>query len=640
MSTTTVYQRSFFADLNGLPLDSGSVYIGTANQDPETNPISTYWDSGLTVPAVQPLTVTAGYVVNNGIRAAVYVGQSSYSLRVRNRAGVQVDYVGAAYEYQALLAASSGSSLVGYQRPNLTGAAARTVQSKASDIFDLRDMDGLDLTGANSMTTLLQAAVDHAIANKVPLHVPIGMIALDGPINISDSLSILGESCGTGKAIAGYNGVDVTAATRFHLAHSGKGFALDGGGDVFDWVLFRDIMTSREQPTPTLVVGSFTPGSFDYDFDVYNAAGLQLQNVCMLNPTKGVNMRGGASIGRLWTDNLMGQPLTVGVNIDLAADVCRMHNTHFWPFWQDQIEVARWTLNNCDHLWLKRCDTPMLSNYFSIAARSGIRFGNNGSGGTTKLKASNVDIDFSGKAIWFDSTASNCWGSMTNVSLQGAVATGGANIPELATRENIRMEGASGCFLSINNLEVAGASGSAIILSTSAQRCKVSGDLWLQNYGTASGNTDPGISVASGSEFINKASITNSIPGLGALTGGAGRFDGIKQAYVPSVTPQSGSYTSVTPTANFIREGGNITGSGAVTFTTIGTGTGYVRVSLPYGVADTFVGSAINVTTGTNLFAVGITGGTGYLQIQNPGGGNVGVNGQTIAFSFQYNQAY
>lgn len=93
--TTIVYQRSFFADTNGLPLDSGSLYIGVANQDPQTNPIQVYWDSALSVPATQPLTITSGYVTNAGNRAAMYVAPDSYSLRARNKSGTQVDYVAA-----------------------------------------------------------------------------------------------------------------------------------------------------------------------------------------------------------------------------------------------------------------------------------------------------------------------------------------------------------------------------------------------------------------------------------------------------------------------------------------------------------------------------------------------------------------
>jgi hypothetical protein len=91
--SSVVYQRGYIADLDGTPLDGGKLYIGVANQDPETNPLTVYWDSGLTTPATQPLTITSGYVVNSGARAAVYVNASSYSYRAKNKALVQVDYV-------------------------------------------------------------------------------------------------------------------------------------------------------------------------------------------------------------------------------------------------------------------------------------------------------------------------------------------------------------------------------------------------------------------------------------------------------------------------------------------------------------------------------------------------------------------
>ena len=48
MTTQVIYQKNFIADLNGKPLENGSLYIGVANQDPETNPLTVYWDPALT----------------------------------------------------------------------------------------------------------------------------------------------------------------------------------------------------------------------------------------------------------------------------------------------------------------------------------------------------------------------------------------------------------------------------------------------------------------------------------------------------------------------------------------------------------------------------------------------------------------
>lgn len=105
-----VYQRGFIADLNGSALDGGSIYIGSANQDPQTYPIAVYWDSALVELAVQPLSVSAGYIIHNGARAAVYVGASSYSYRARNAAGVQVDYVASVAEVGVTSVGASGGT--------------------------------------------------------------------------------------------------------------------------------------------------------------------------------------------------------------------------------------------------------------------------------------------------------------------------------------------------------------------------------------------------------------------------------------------------------------------------------------------------------------------------------------------------
>ena len=44
-----------YTDTDGDPLENGKIYIGEANKDPETDPITAYWDSSLTTPAAQPV---------------------------------------------------------------------------------------------------------------------------------------------------------------------------------------------------------------------------------------------------------------------------------------------------------------------------------------------------------------------------------------------------------------------------------------------------------------------------------------------------------------------------------------------------------------------------------------------------------
>lgn len=93
MPSTIVYERTFYPDLDGSPLESGAVYIGEPGKDPEVFPVDCFWDQAMSIPATQPLTVTAGCIVNNGVRAQVFADVGAYSMRVRNRSGLQVDYI-------------------------------------------------------------------------------------------------------------------------------------------------------------------------------------------------------------------------------------------------------------------------------------------------------------------------------------------------------------------------------------------------------------------------------------------------------------------------------------------------------------------------------------------------------------------
>lgn len=73
-----------FYDRNGSVLDAGFVYIGTANTNPETNPIAVYWDAAQTQPAPQPLRTVRGFIARNGAPANLYV-TGDYSIVVRDR---------------------------------------------------------------------------------------------------------------------------------------------------------------------------------------------------------------------------------------------------------------------------------------------------------------------------------------------------------------------------------------------------------------------------------------------------------------------------------------------------------------------------------------------------------------------------
>jgi len=119
-----------FTETDGLPLENGYIWIGTANLDPQTNPINVYWDAALTIAAPQPIRTLNGYPSRNGTPARLYVN-SDYSIQVQNKNGSVVYSAPAATERfsDVVFTGTIDADQVVYQPPGF-GAVATTVQDQ------------------------------------------------------------------------------------------------------------------------------------------------------------------------------------------------------------------------------------------------------------------------------------------------------------------------------------------------------------------------------------------------------------------------------------------------------------------------------------------------------------------------------
>lgn len=194
---TAPFQQFF--DLEGDPLDAGTIYVGTKNLNPVTNPIQIYWDEAATQPAAQPLKTLAGYISRNGAPARVFTAQSDFSISVYDQKGRLIFYAPSVTPLYSDLAntadSSLGDALVGV-KSLLTGGVARTQHDKNADIVSVCDF-GVKGDGSDE-TTVLQNALNSG-AKWLSLS---GKTITAGPVTLPSGVGLVGDG-GTLKAKSG-----------------------------------------------------------------------------------------------------------------------------------------------------------------------------------------------------------------------------------------------------------------------------------------------------------------------------------------------------------------------------------------------------------------------------------------------------
>lgn len=387
-------------------------------------------------------------------------------------------------------------------------------------------------TSTYDATASVQAAIDAAVSGGRSLYAP-GHYRLTATINITGRLRFWGD--GVEPNIGSINTETRGKGSWFFLDHSGVGFDINNDSVFRTGIMIEAIGTYRIQPDPAIV--PFTPNAHDFDILV-DRADVTLRDVMLLNPTQGVSVVNGG-YGRLTCTNLRGQPLTTGIDVSMAADVCRFNDVHFWPFWSNGSGVRGYIQSSGAAFRFARCDNPIIDGGFSLGYNKFIEIRDDGGGTTSKLRATNCDADLGGWLLHVLSSGNNFTAQFSNCVAQGATTF------MSGTNHNVQVE-ANNCRIQFDNCEFKDPNGCNVMVAGTGNLILV-GTLTLSLWNrTNAGHT--GIFIGTGNAFRAsvKPLIVQAGVGSTAFIGGTGTIDCPLGMYVTSVTTDANGRANMT----------------------------------------------------------------------------------------------
>jgi hypothetical protein len=335
-----------FTDIDGQPLEDGYVWIGTANLDPQTNPINVYWDAALTLPAAQPIRTLAGYPANSGTPARLYV-DSDYSIRVMNKNGSSVYSAPAATErYSDAVISSLNAGQIAYDESATYPVATvgSSLQHREVVITDAPyNASPSALPSVNRAA--IQAAIDACPQGGTVL-IPNGTFEIDDELIIDKAMTIRGlgpgkfmESLG-GSIIKQMNNAKNAFTLRASLAQWAFGqyglnnvnfenFAIEGPSG---YPAAKDYAPRGIGCDTTVNGGNYHIREFTFtNMEVrFFSTGIELIGICYLNDFYGGVIAfcdTGFALYRGLAPDRGGQTRFFGTTIDLITDACIRWNT-------------------------------------------------------------------------------------------------------------------------------------------------------------------------------------------------------------------------------------------------------------------------------------------------------------------------
>jgi hypothetical protein len=162
-----------WVDIDGLPLENGKLYFGSQNQNPETNPVSIFYDEALTQPAAQPVRTTGGFAVyqGTGTPTNIFVSVPEYSLTVRDENDALV-YTArtVVLSLESKLALGTGTNNIGYTSGGIS-SVTNTLTTKLKEIRSSVDFGGTQ-DAIDSSAAIIAEANDAVVNGRKVVMIP------------------------------------------------------------------------------------------------------------------------------------------------------------------------------------------------------------------------------------------------------------------------------------------------------------------------------------------------------------------------------------------------------------------------------------------------------------------------------------
>ena len=468
-----------------------------------------------------------------------------------------------------MIATAQRTLLPGVAPANVMGIASRiptfpailNLLDMGSRRADVRDWNGMDLTGSNDCTPLIQDGANQATAAGLSLDFPACRVAVTSTIDLPDGGILNGLS-------GAYQADSKTAISTLHMAHGGTGVLVDNPSGSQS---IKGIGFLRDQPVPG---PGWTPNDHDFDILVSGDTDFVGDDLLFINSTRGISFTNGG--GRHLLSNIRGQPFRTGIDLEYSADVTRIWGGHFWDFWSSHPAVIAWMMGNGTAFYSKRNDNADLYSLFSIFYRHGFRIGRwagGGAGTTKRLRVFGYGADACGSGVTVDSDANGCTAEFHGLYAHGHddIITDGSLIDVNGTNGDLRIYGKTDLSNAHRNaVRVVGAGHSVTI-----------NDLSVGIYNKADGGhaalwVDP---AAYGLTLRGEKAISGGVNGAPIIAGG-GKVRGMWLDYQSTVSAGGGAMAPANFTARYLVSDNLCRVKGMVE--PGGGGTTDIRITLPF----------------------------------------------------------